>query len=139
MAFGVWGQRWVDKKLSLERLDVGLLMWDMRRNINPELMPDRRCTIEFIYAGAPPDQRAWWLVIAPGKGVDLCHVDPGYDVDLYISADLKAMTAIWMGHDTVRKAVEGGQVKLTGDKGLARHMQKWLGLSPFAKEKAQIR
>jgi hypothetical protein len=49
------------------------------------------------------------------------------------------MTAIWMGHDTVRKAVEGGQVKLTGDKALARDMQKWLGLSPFAKEKAQIR
>jgi len=49
------------------------------------------------------------------------------------------MTAIWMGHDTVRKAVADGQVKLTGDKALARDMQKWLGLSPFAKEKSQIR
>lgn len=138
MSFGVWGQRWVDKKLSLERLDVGLLMWDMRRNINPEPMPERRCTIEFLYQGAPPDQRAWWLVIAPGEGVDLCHVDPGYDVDLYVASDVKTMTAIWMGHDTVRKAVQGGQVKLTGDRALARDMQKWLGLSPFAKEKSEI-
>jgi len=24
---------------------------------------------------------------------------------------------------------------LTGDRGLARHMQTWLGLSPFAREK----
>ena len=28
-AFGIWGQRWVSKELSLEHLDAGLLMWDM--------------------------------------------------------------------------------------------------------------
>src|SRR5262245_24228973 len=31
-AFGVWGQRWVQKDLSLQNLDATLLMWDMRRN-----------------------------------------------------------------------------------------------------------
>lgn len=33
--FGVWGQRWIRSELSLEQLDVQLLMWDMRRNLNP--------------------------------------------------------------------------------------------------------
>jgi hypothetical protein len=45
------------------------------------------------------------------------------------------MTAIWMGLDTVRKAVNEERVKLVGDKPLASNIQTWLGLSPFAKEK----
>ena len=45
------------------------------------------------------------------------------------------MTAIWMGVDTVAKAVGDGRVMLTGDRQLADHMQTWLGLSPFAKER----
>src|SRR6266436_9178693 len=32
-AFGIWGQRWIDTELSLQHLDVSLLMWDMRRNL----------------------------------------------------------------------------------------------------------
>jgi DNA-binding HxlR family transcriptional regulator len=34
-AFGNWGQRWVDAELSLKHLDIQLLMWDMRRNLDP--------------------------------------------------------------------------------------------------------
>jgi len=43
------------------------------------------------------------------------------------------MTAIWMGYETVRTAVGRGTIVLTGDPGLASQMQRWLGLSPFAK------
>src|SRR5262249_14338581 len=34
-AIGMWGQRWVESELSLQHLDVSLLMWDMRRGLNP--------------------------------------------------------------------------------------------------------
>ena len=133
--FGVWGQRWIESKLSMQNLDVSLLMWDMRRSIDPTPLPKRRSTIQFLYPDAPPGQRTWWLIVTPGEGVDLCSVDPGHDVDLYVSSDLRTMTAIWMGLDTVRKAVGDERVKLVGDKQLATNMQTWLGLSPFAKEK----
>src|SRR3954451_12430220 len=33
-ALGAWGQRWIDSEVSLQNLDVNLLMWDMRRNID---------------------------------------------------------------------------------------------------------
>ncbi|MCE9524049.1 MAG: helix-turn-helix transcriptional regulator [Alphaproteobacteria bacterium] len=133
--FGVWGHRWVETKLSLQNLDAQLLMWDMRRSIDTTPMPDRRSTIQFLYTGAPPNLRQWWLIVTPGEGTDLCSVDPGYDVDLYVASDLKTMTAIWMGFETVRAAVRDERVKLTGDRKLAADMQTWLGLSPFAKEK----
>jgi hypothetical protein len=138
MAFGVWGQRWVETELSLEHLDAQLLMWDMRRNLDTTPMPNRRSTIQFIYSGAPAGQRQFWLVVTPDEGVDLCSVDPGFDVDLYVASDLRTMTAIWMGLDNVRAAVRDERVKLTGDRKLAADMQTWLGLSPFAKEKKLV-
>ena len=45
------------------------------------------------------------------------------------------MTAIWMGLDTVRKALAAKRLMLTGDRKLGASMQTWLGLSPFAKER----
>ena len=133
--FGVWGQRWIGTKMSLQNLDPQLLMWDMRRNLDPKPMPKRRSTIQFLYPEVPQARRRWWLIVAPDKVVDLCSIDPGFEVDLYVSSDLKTMTAIWMGLETVRKAVHDRQVKLVGDKHLASNMQTWLGLSPFATEK----
>jgi len=75
------------------------------------------------------------LIVTPDKIVDLCSVDPGFEVDLSVSSDLRTMTSIWMGLQTVRKAVDERHMKLAGDKQLAAKMQIWLGLSPFAKEK----
>jgi DNA-binding HxlR family transcriptional regulator len=134
-AFGIWGQRWVEAELSLQHLDVSLLMWDMRRNLDPTPMPKRRCVIQVVYPELPPAQRSWWLLVEPDIGVDLCSVDPGFDVDLYVATDLRTMTAIWMGYENVRKALSAGRMMLTGDRKLAADMQAWLGLSPFAKER----
>ena len=138
MAIGKWGQHWVEAQLSLENLDPSLLMWDMRRNLDPTPMPDRRCVIHFIYPEQPSGRRSWWLVVEPDADVDLCSVDPGFDVDLYVSADLRTMTAIWMGLTNVADSVAKGKLTLTGDRGLARDMQAWLGLSPFATEKKLV-
>ncbi len=60
-------------------------------------------------------------------------IDPGFDVDLFAVCDLRTMTAIWMGYDTVRAAVAARRLTLTGDADVQRTMQTWLGLSPFAK------
>jgi DNA-binding HxlR family transcriptional regulator len=133
-AFGVWGQRRIESHLSLQHLDVQLLMWDMRRNLNTTPMPKKRSVVQFSYPELPATQRSWWLIVDPKESVDLCLIDPGFDVDLYVSVDLRTMTAIWMGLDTVRAAIANRRMMLTGNRQLATAMQTWLGLSPFAKE-----
>ena len=133
-AFGVWGQRWVESELSLQHLDVSLLMWDMRRNLDPTPLPKRRSVILFQYPELSPSQRSWWLLVGAAAGVDLCSIDPGFNVDLYVSTDLRTMTAIWMGLDNVQNAQGTRRMMLTGDRKLASDMQAWLGLSPFAKQ-----
>lgn len=132
-AFGIWGQRWIDHELSLEHLDAQLLMWDMRRNLDPTPLPPRRSVIQFRYPELPEAQRRWWLVVAPDGAVDLCSVDPGFDVDLYVSSDLRTMTAIWMGYESLRAALDEERVIVTGEPAIAAQMQQWLGLSSFAK------
>lgn len=131
-AMGAWGQRWIDSDLSLQHLDAQVLMWDMRRRLNLDPMPRRRSVIQFQYPERPAAERSWWLVVEPGEPVDLCAIDPGFDVDLYVTSDLRTMTAIWMGYDTVRGALASDRLNLVGDRGLAANMQTWLGLSTLA-------
>lgn len=135
MSIGMWGQRWVESSLSLQNLDPSLLMWDMRRRLDPRPLPPRRVTIQFLFPDVTAAKRSWWLVV-DGETVDLCSANPGFDVDLYVKSALRSLTAVWMGHSTVRREIENGQIELIGDKALARSMQQWLGLSPFAREKS---
>ena len=135
---GVWGQRWVDTELSLDNLDPSLLMWDMRRNLNTDPLPKRRSVIEFNYTDLPASQKHWWLIVEPEEGVDLCSVDPGFDVDLFVTTTLKPMTSVWMGISTVKSERANQTMTLEGDPALAKKMQTWLGLSPFATERKRV-
>ncbi|WP_291602951.1 helix-turn-helix domain-containing protein [Bradyrhizobium sp.] len=134
---GFWGQRWIESSLSLKNLDPSLLMWDMRRNLKPNPLPPRRCTIKFIYPELAPDRRSWWLVV-DGVKVDLCLIDPGYEVDLYVRGSLRSMTAVWMGISNLNSELDAGHIEVDGDKAIARSMQAWLGLSTFAKGERRV-
>lgn len=136
IAMGTWGQRWVESQLSLRNLDPSLLMWDMRRNLNPAPLPNQRVVIQFLYHDLPKSKQDWWLVVEPDGEVDLCWSEPGFEIDLFVTTDLKTMTAIWMGIQTVRES--SNSIKFDGSGKLQRSMQTWLGLSPFASEKNQL-
>ncbi len=137
-AIGCWGHRWIDLEASLGNLDPNLLMWDMRRNIDPTPMPQRRNTIQVIFRDLPETRRNWWLVVEPGPCVDLCSVDPGFDVDLYLSTDLRTMTEIWMGHTTIGRAKEQGSLLITGDRRLESDVGAWMRLSQFARIEKKV-
>lgn len=137
LGMGSWAQRWVESQLSLRNLDPSLLMWDMRRNLKPALLPPRRCTIHFQYPELPEKNREYWLVVEDGT-VDLCNFDPGFEVDLTITGSLRSMTAVWMGVATLRQEMASGRLELIGNVELARDAPKWLGLSVFAPEPRRV-
>ncbi|AXI56404.1 hypothetical protein SuNHUV7_15710 (plasmid) [Pseudoseohaeicola sp. NH-UV-7] len=135
-AIGIWGQKWVESSLSLKNLDPSLLMWDMRRNLDPSPLPQIRTAVQFMYSDLPSTKNLWWLVIEPDGEVDLCWSDPGFEINLYVTTDLRTMTAIWMGLSTIER--ERDKIELLGDRQLAQTMQVWMGLSPFAKQKKLV-
>lgn len=132
-AVGAWGHAWIETKSALSNLDPNLLMWDMRRNIDPKPMPQRRNVIQIIFSDLPAARRNWWIIVQPGEETDLCSVDPGFDVDLYLSTNVRTMTQIWMGYISIATAKEQGHLTVTGDKQIEARIKSWLTLSPFAK------
>lgn len=130
--FGRWGQRWISSELSLAKLDGALLMWDMRRNLRIDPVPPVRKVVKLRFPDAAPKDVDWWLVLAPDAEVDLCRIDPGHDVDLYVTSELRAMTAVWMGLMPLATALGEDRIRLTGDPRLVSAFPGWLGLSSFA-------
>lgn len=137
-AVGMWGQRWVTTEATLRNLDANLLMWDIKRNIDTDPMPRRRCTIQFIFGEQPAPERNYWLVVDPDAGVDLCTVDQGFDVDLYVSTDVRTMTEIWLGYCPVSRASEEGRFLVTGSDALAGNLRAWLKLSLLANVEKKV-
>jgi DNA-binding HxlR family transcriptional regulator len=137
-SFGRWGQRWVSSELSLKRLDATLLVWDMHRNLRLDPPPSSRQVVKIAFTDAPPNEKHFWLVATPDQCVDFCRVDPGHDVDLYVHAELSALTAVWMGLKPFAEAVEEERVRMTGERSLVAAFPRWLKLSPFASEERMV-
>ncbi len=132
-ALGFWGARWTRSRLTREDYDPSLLMWDVRRNIDVQQLPgEARTVVEFNLHGAEQALRRWWLVVDAGE-VDLCLKDPGYEVNLRISADLKTMVEVWMGRQSMDTATRAGKLTFEGQRALAASFQKSLKLSTFAR------
>lgn len=88
LQLGEWGRRWVYTRVSREDLDPGLLMWDMHRRIHTDALPERRVVVQFEFLGLPRGSKGakhWWLVLER-PDVELCLKDPGYAVDLLVTA-----------------------------------------------------
>ena len=89
-----WGHRWVRSALDEDDFDASLLMWDMRRSVDPIQFPEHRVVVQFEYPDAPTGARDWWLISEAGH-IDLCLNDPGHEVELIIRTSLATMTTIW--------------------------------------------
>lgn len=135
MQLGEWGARWVRSRLTDEDLDVGLLMWDMHRTVRPESFPPQRVVVAFEFTDVPRSRRQWWL-LSEGDAADLCATDPGYEVDLHVTTDLRTMTAIWVGDLTLEAAIAAGRLEALGPVELRRRLGAWLGLSKLAAVKS---
>lgn len=130
---GVWGHRWVEDQFEAHDLDIGLLMWDIRRGVDPAAFPSQRVVLQVICADAPEDLRYWWLVSGDGE-VDLCHEDPGFEVDLVMHADLRALTEVWMRRRSFADAKGAGLITVVGDPRLKKRVADWLRGSPIARK-----
>lgn len=126
---GNWGQRWATSNLEAEDLDPALLMWDIHRRVPADVLPDRRVVTMFRFREVPKER--FWLVLEP-IGAEVCYKDPGYPVDLHVTAHLKTLTAVWLGHRRIEQAMVKGEIELDGPKHLRLAFPRWLGLSTFA-------
>jgi DNA-binding HxlR family transcriptional regulator len=128
-SLGEWGMSWARSNLSERDYDVELLMLYLKRSIVPEKLIGRETIIRFKFTDIEeyPD---WWLVVT-GDEVDLCVKDPGKEVDVYFTTDVKTMADIWMGDNTYRKAIRDDLLQIVGHDMLTRNVTKWMNNSIF--------
>ena len=132
-ALGTWGQRWT-VRVHPDNLDSGLLMWNVRRRVALERLPERRVVVQFEFRGVPAGRsmlKKCWLILER-SGCDVCLNDPGYEVDLCVDADLASMTRVWLGDLRFADAVREKKMRVTGSAVLVRQFPEWLLLSHFA-------
>lgn len=124
----LWGQEWIDTEPSLADADTDFLMWDIRRNVNA--LPDlpEPFVVQFHFPDGPENKTLHWLVFEKGE-VDLCYVDPGREIDIYIEAGLRDMVRVWMGWVPLEAAMAEGRLHVDGTPALAARAREWLGLS----------
>lgn len=130
LSLGMWGLKWARNKITKEDLDPGLLMWDLRRGILVENLPEGRTVIEFDF-GPREKKRLWWLIIED-EDVDLCLKYPGYEVDLHVETDIKTLSSVWLRVQDISDALKNEKIQLDGSKKLIKSFPKWLGQSSIA-------
>lgn len=123
-ALAVWGLRWVGE-LGEEDLDPHLLLWDMKRTIPVEEWPRSRTVLQFRLRDVPARTSRWWLVVHGGE-VDLCDVDPGYDVTAEVVTGLRELVRVWRGDRSWEELLRTGVLTVSGPEPVrrARHHRR---------------
>ena len=131
LAMAEWGQAWIDVDPALRDIDVSFLMWDVRRGVKWSDDLPAQFVVQFIFPDAVEGKQQHWLVFER-EDVDLCYVDPGREVDVYLEASLADFTRVWMGWDEIEKAVADRRLLIDGPPQITRRVRDWLGLSILA-------
>jgi hypothetical protein len=116
-------------------------MWFLRRRVRVENLPEQQAVIRFDFRaeGARSfwleGQQSFWLILERPV-VDLCVSDPGFEVDLTVSADVAELTRVYLGHISLTRAIRQGSVEVVGRRDLRSGLRDWIGVSPFALTKS---
>ena len=131
MALGDWGARWIGSDLRDDELDVGLLLWDMRRGVRLENFPAGPVVVHFRFTDARAGEREWWMVVEDGA-CDLCRDDPGRETTLVVESTVRALTEVWTGDRTAQEALRSRELTVQGRERDAKDLWHWLGTGAFA-------
>jgi DNA-binding HxlR family transcriptional regulator len=123
---GGWGARWAFGDPRANELDPVVLLWWMRRRVCIEATGKRR-VIQFDFGR----RRSYWLLI-DCTDVSVCLKNPGFEIDVIVSADIVAFYRVWLGRVTLSEAVRGQQVRLDGTHANVRAFSGWFSWSPMA-------
>jgi DNA-binding HxlR family transcriptional regulator len=122
----VWGARWAFEEPEEEDLDPTLLMWWMRDRVCAEELPEHRVVVRFDFTCARYEK--FWLVLTK-EDVSLCLTDPGFDLNVLVTADLSTFLQIWLGRVSYFDALRDGRVEVDAVPALANAFPDWFAYS----------
>jgi DNA-binding HxlR family transcriptional regulator len=122
----VWGAQWAFEEPEEQDLDPTLLMWWMRDRVCVDELPEHRVVIRFDFTGAKYEK--FWLVLTK-EDVSVCLTDPGFELNVLVTADLSTFLQIWLGRVSYYEAVRDGRVEVDAIPRLAEAFPNWFAYS----------
>jgi len=127
-SLGDWGARWLE--IAPENLDPFVALWSMCHALRRDRLPSRRVVIRFDFTGRMRRER-YWLLIELGD-TEICKTYPGFEEDLFVTAEAEAFVKWHAGHLTWTQAIGEGRIHLEGSMSLAKAFPTWNARSMFA-------
>lgn len=118
----VWGEAWAFSEPTPEELDPVLLMWRLRNEVMKERLPDGRVVIQYDFRVR--GKGYFWLVLTQAD-VTLCLTDPGYEVNVWVSADLAIFYKMYWGRITYGEALQDYGMRVEGTAPLVAAFPDW--------------
>lgn len=122
----VWGTRYAFAEPEAADLDPLLLMWWMHDRVRHENLPEERVVVRFDFTGAK--QESYWLLLSR-EDASLCLTNPGFDLNVLVTADLSTFFQIWLGRITFNDALADGRVEIDGLPTLTKALPTWFSYS----------
>jgi hypothetical protein len=129
VSLGNWGMEWARSNLTEKDYDIDLLMIYLERSVIPDNLPGET-VISFKFVDIEKNSK-WWIVVKDGEK-DLCNKDPGKDIDVYFTTDVKTMVDIWMGDNSYKKAFRNKTLKIVGHPALTKNITDWMSNCMFS-------
>jgi len=130
MQMAEWGMRWARTSMRDEELDVELLMGNIRKRIDPAGLPGGQAVLRFKFTDLE-SYAVWWIKVRNGD-IDLCMDDPGSEVHVYFTTDLRTLTEVWMGDLPLQQARDSDRLQIIGSAPILRNLDAWFPLHLFA-------
>ena len=120
---GTWGQRWLARTLPREELDEDALLWDIRRRVRADELPEEPVVVAIERVEAQGRARARYLLLRRSE-VSLCSANPGFPEVLHVTASLRTLTAWWRGDLSLAAARSEG-LSVQGRREWVRAFPRW--------------
>jgi DNA-binding HxlR family transcriptional regulator len=138
-ALGQWGMTYTHDRIKRSDLDPALLIWGLRRRVDPSALRDRRVVLRFEFSGVPASRtkfRIMWLILGPSV-IDVCLKDPGFAVDLTLRGNIRDYVDVYLGHTKWRDAA-GTTLLFDGDPKVASVLPVWFRFETAGGRNASI-
>jgi len=118
----MWGEAWACGEPVGEELDALLMMWLMRVDVQKARLPKNFVAVQFDFHGVSSE--TYWLLMTP-VDVSVCITNPGYEIDVLVTADLAAYHQLWYGRITYDEAIRDYGVTVEGLPRIVRAFPDW--------------
>jgi DNA-binding HxlR family transcriptional regulator len=133
---GKWGMCHANDGMTDKQNTAWGLVRDFSGRIDTDQLPSGTTSIRIELTDVEQEP-VHYIHVRDGK-VEVCETDLGLDTDVYITSTLDVMTRVWYGEIDMAAAVDSGRMQVNAAPIYTRRIGRWLRISSFTTDDAQI-